>query len=86
MAFEVNFGTFQNHYLDNRKICPILNKNKSKLCKVTHGLPQDSVLGPLLFPLYINDLPLASKFKSILFTDGANLHISHQNLKTAITS
>ena len=63
-------------------MCTILIKNKSKLCKITHCIPQGSVLDPLLFLLYINDLPLASKFKSILFADDANLLISHQNLKT----
>ena len=63
-------------------MCTILNKNKSILCKITQGIPQDLVLGPLLFLLYINDLPLVSKFKFTLFADDATLHISHQNLKT----
>ena len=63
-------------------MCTIFNENKSKLCKITLCLLQGSVLDPLLFLSYINDLPLASKFKSTLFADDANLHISHQNLKT----
>ena len=69
-------------YPEYKKLCTILNKNKSKLCKVTHGILQGSVLGLLLFLLCINDLQLASKFKSILFVADANLHTSHQNLKT----
>ena len=63
-------------------MCAISNKNKSKLCKITHGILQGSVLSSLLFQLYINDLRLALKFKSTLFADVANLPISHQNLKT----
>ena len=72
-GFRGKFWNILKSYLDSRKMCAIPNKNKSKLCKITHWVMQGSVLGLLLL-LYINDLPLASKFKSILFANDANLH------------
>jgi hypothetical protein len=66
-------------YLDDRKQrveLKTLNSNKiSRWCTVKQGVPQESVLGPLLFSLYINDFPVLIK-KSvdiIMFADDTGL-------------
>ena len=50
-------------YLSNRKQYVFLNGESSEVKDITCGVPQVSVLGPLLFLLYINNLPNISKFK-----------------------
>ena len=56
-------------YLSNRKIKVNLNKTFLKPGKPLCGLPQGSILGPLLFLLYINDITQAVKCELLLYAD-----------------
>lgn len=61
-------------YLSNRKQLVIFNDCSSLLRDISCGVPQGSILGPLLFILYINDLPLCSKKLSFsLFADDTSI-------------
>jgi len=63
---------FLKSYLSKRIICTKIENQVSKLYEVQYGVPQGSVLSPLLFSLYLNDLPNASNFVSTLFADDTN--------------
>jgi len=57
-------------YLKDRFQCVVVNGQCSDLLPVISAVPQGSILGPLLFLIYINDLPSAIKFaKAFLFAD-----------------
>ena len=63
-------------YLADRRHVTIIDGHKSSATNVLMGVPQGSVLGPILFLLFVNDLPNFSELlTSILFADDANLYI-----------
>ena len=69
-------------YLHNRSQYTSVNGASSSLDSISCGVPQGSVLGPLLFIIFINDIALLKPIKSLIkmFADDTNLFITGNNL------
>jgi len=63
-------------YLRNRKQFVSFDNHESKQEKITCGVPQGSILGPLLFLLYVNDIVhVSQKLFPIIFADDTNIFL-----------
>ena len=71
-------------YLNGRKQYIKITESADTLKKdIKCGMPQGSILGPLLFLLYVNDLPNSSNvLVPIMFADDTNLFFEHGNINT----
>ena len=54
----------------------------SYLSKISCGVPQGSILGPLLFLLYVNDMPEAVHSDLFLYADDSGLTFQHKDVHT----
>ena len=68
-------------YLSNRKQCVVLNSSFSEIKDVLAGVPQGSVLGPLLFLLYVNDIAEQLLSLTRLYADDSSLFVSASNVR-----
>ena len=68
-------------YLSNRKFNVNVNKTLSTSGEITCGVPQGSILGPLLFLLYVNDMPQAVSCDLLLYADDSCLIYQHKDVK-----
>ena len=72
-------------YLNNRGQYVSYNKADSKYMTITCGVPQRSILGPLLFILYINDIEnISDILNPVLFADDTSLFHAHTCFNTLI--
>ena len=66
-----------NSYLVGRFQAVSINGNSSRLLPLLKGVPQGSILGPLLFSIYINDLPFVLRYCKInMYADDVELYTS----------
>ena len=74
-------------YLTNRSQYVLFNGEKSDIRDITYGVPQGSILGPLLFILYINDFSgVSDKLFCVLFADDTNIFLSGKDIHNLINT
>ena len=88
MSYGINERMLKllKNYLLDRKQYIYYNDTSMDLLQVPCGVPQGSILGPLLFLIYVNDLYKASStLMEVMFADDTNLFISNKNIETLFT-
>ena len=76
------FSNFQQNIMQCTKIGAFKSSYKRISCRV----PQGTVISPLLFLIYINDITKASSFHTTLFVDDVNLHMSNSCINVLQTT
>ena len=73
LGLSGKFHGLMNSFLSNRRQRVMLNGQSSKWSPIKAGVPQGSILGPLFFLVYINDLPKGLLCNAKLFADDTSI-------------
>ena len=85
MGLSPNQVFSSKSYLENRKQYVIYNNCKSDMGTITHGVPQGSILGPLLFIIFMNDFSKSSELLfAILYADDTNIFLEGNSYNKTI--
>jgi hypothetical protein len=82
-SLPLNYFLILNSYLTNRHFTVKVNTELTDLTPVNAGVPQGSVLGPLLYLLYTADLPTSPDSFTATFADGTAVVATDSDLATA---
>ena len=69
-----------SNYLSGRTQYVEIEGSQSNSCDIECGVPQGSILGPLLYLLYVNDIANSTSSKILSFADDTSLFLSHSNI------
>ena len=80
IGFSKHTVNWFKSYLSNRSFLVNLENNFSQPASVSCGVPQGSILGPLLFLIYVNDMSQAVKCHLFLYADDSCLVCQHKDI------
>ena len=80
LGFSKNMIAWFKSYLSEQKFEITINTSYSSPSNLICCVPQESMLEPLLFLFYINDLPQAIVSDSLLYADDTSIVFQHKNV------
>ncbi|KAL4100752.1 hypothetical protein QTP88_020784 [Uroleucon formosanum] len=75
-----------NSFLLNRQFAVKINDNTSNLMPISAGVPQGSKLGPILFNIYVYDIPQSPRTNIALFADDTTIFTESRNIEAVATN